>query len=611
MLAYAEEIKQSVTYVQEFTGYNHNLRCAEGQFYDMRNMTGDYYPVLSTRSLRTQLLVLNGAPQAMFAKDYVYYIVNGNIVWGDNSGTNGSWVEKGRINNALSSTGKKQVADIGANVLILPDKKIFNAKTHTLSNATFYYESNTWTRVVSGVSYTTTGKFRLTPSTLEGDPIIYTASATAPSDTSKYWLNTGDKKIYIYNSTTEAWQQLDNVYLKVEPHLTYNSDVGAGSSALEWLDAIKATINSLHDYDTVNLTLNTYDSSYGQLGGDTVIFHVGNGFFTIVGIQPQQFETDFAFTLRFPEMAFITSLNNRVWGCSPDGRQIYASRLGDASQWFNFAGLSSDSFAATVGSDGEFTGAIAYNNNVLFFKKDRLHRIFGNYPSNFQVTEYAVNGVASGCDKTLAVVNGYLFYLGEESVMIYDGSLPRNCSEAFGDLRFKSGVAGQQMNKYYLSADDGTEIRQFVYDTENRQWWKEDDTKMVDACTYFNALYSIHYVKADNGNWVYVLTKEVGSYEGTMDWFVETGDLGLNTPYQKYISKIQVRMAFEGTMFVEISYNGGQFTRVLEKTFDSLRSYTVPINVKRCDHFRIRIGGEGICKIYSMGYNTEVGSEIC
>ena len=601
-LPYVQELEQEVEFVQSFNGFNHNLRCDRGEFYDMKNMTGDYAPVLSTRSLRSQLLVLSDTPHGLFTKDYVYYVSGTTLVWG--YAEDNVWTEVGRITGGLSATDK-QIADIGAKVLILPDKKIFDCDTHTLSNATYYYEDNTWTRVVEGVSYTTTGELKFTPSTLEGDPITYTSSATEPEDKTVYWLNTTNNTVLRYNEALSMWQQLDNVYLKVEPYLEYGA-AGAGSDATEWLNNFKATINKLKDYDTVNIKVKNYDSSYGELGGDTVIFHRGDGFFTIVGLQPTQFTTGFEFKNRFPDMAYITSLNNRIWGCSADGREIYASKLGDPTQWYNYAGLAGDSFAATVGSDGNFTGAIAYNNNVLFFKKDRLHKVMGNYPSNFQVAEYTVNGVAEGMGDTLSVVNGYCFFLGEENVMIYDGSLPRSCSEQFGDLRFTSAIAGQQMNKYYLFADDSM----YVFDTEGGNWWKEDDAPMEFASTYFNQLYSIHEVEDDQGNTRHVLTKEVGDYEGTMDWFVETGDLGLDTPYQKYISKVVMRIAFDGSAYAEISYDGKEFTRVWVKTSENLRSYNININVKRCDHFRLRVGGEGIAKIYSLGYNVETGSEI-
>ena len=38
--------------VDVFKGYNHNLRIGEGEFFDMKNMTSDYYPVLSPRKKR-------------------------------------------------------------------------------------------------------------------------------------------------------------------------------------------------------------------------------------------------------------------------------------------------------------------------------------------------------------------------------------------------------------------------------------------------------------------------------------------------------------------------------------------------------------------------------
>ena len=34
----------------DFKGYNHKLFIADGEFYEMQNMTADYYPVLSPRA---------------------------------------------------------------------------------------------------------------------------------------------------------------------------------------------------------------------------------------------------------------------------------------------------------------------------------------------------------------------------------------------------------------------------------------------------------------------------------------------------------------------------------------------------------------------------------
>ena len=46
------ELENSRHMIDQFRGYNHNLRIAGGEFYDMKNMTSDYYPVLAPRGSR-------------------------------------------------------------------------------------------------------------------------------------------------------------------------------------------------------------------------------------------------------------------------------------------------------------------------------------------------------------------------------------------------------------------------------------------------------------------------------------------------------------------------------------------------------------------------------
>ena len=41
-----------------FGGYNHNLYAGDGELWDMENMTGEYYPVLSPRKKRYLLKTL-------------------------------------------------------------------------------------------------------------------------------------------------------------------------------------------------------------------------------------------------------------------------------------------------------------------------------------------------------------------------------------------------------------------------------------------------------------------------------------------------------------------------------------------------------------------------
>ena len=54
--------------VDVFKGYNHNLRIGDGEFYDMKNMTSDHYPVLSPRKNRGDAQIVQSA-NGIIAKD--------------------------------------------------------------------------------------------------------------------------------------------------------------------------------------------------------------------------------------------------------------------------------------------------------------------------------------------------------------------------------------------------------------------------------------------------------------------------------------------------------------------------------------------------------------
>src|SRR5699024_8677059 len=89
-------------------------------------------------------------------------------------------------------------------------------------------------------------------------------------------------------------------------------------------------------------------------------------------------------TRELPELDYICEKDNRLWGVSSAERTIYASALGDPSNFFTFDGLDTDSYAAAVGSEGNFTGLCKYGNTVLAWKERTLHKILGSNPSDFQ-----------------------------------------------------------------------------------------------------------------------------------------------------------------------------------------------------------------------------------
>ena len=59
--------------VDVFKGYNHNLRIGKGEFFDMKNMTSDYYPILAPRGKRG-VFAAPAAPSGLIAKDNLCYV---------------------------------------------------------------------------------------------------------------------------------------------------------------------------------------------------------------------------------------------------------------------------------------------------------------------------------------------------------------------------------------------------------------------------------------------------------------------------------------------------------------------------------------------------------
>lgn len=273
-------------------------------------------------------------------------------------------------------------------------------------------------------------------------------------------------------------------------------------------------------------------------------------------------------------------------------------------------GLSTDSYVASVGTDGHFTGAITHMGYPLFFKENSLHKVYGTFPSNFQIQTTACRGVQLGSSKSLVIVNEVLFYLSRSGICAYDGSLPVEMSQKLGNTQYHNAVAGVVNNKYYVSmADNKNLYHLFVFDSAKGLWHKEDDTQVVQFCNCQGELY---YIDKETQKIKTVLGK--GNLEKKpVSWLAETGVLSTDTPNKKYIYRLNVRMSLDLNTVVRmyIQYDSqGDWEQVVSVKATNLRTFTLPIKPKRCDHLRLRIVGEGEAKIYSITQHIEQGSDV-
>jgi hypothetical protein len=219
--------------------------------------------------------------------------------------------------------------------------------------------------------------------------------------------------------------------------------------------------------------------------------------------------------------------------------------------------------------------------------------------------------VQKGCEKSLATVNETLYYKSRHEICSYDGSLPQEISSTLGDKSYHDAVGGSLGNKYYISmADDNNEHHLFVCDTAKGMWHKEDNLEVQEFCTCQGDLFFID--KAD-GKIKHILGSSDDSEDGPIKWSAETGILGTDYPDKKYISRIDVRMSLNvGTrVILSVQYDSsGQWEHLFTMMGTSLKTFSVPVKPKRCDHLRLRIDGEGEAKIYSICKTIEQGSDI-
>ena len=117
-MIYGDGIRKMQTV--QFGGYNHNLYAGEGQIWDMENMTSDYAPLLSPRKPRYKVAQLK-KPNGFYSKDGMYW-VDGTEFYAD-----------GEIKGTVEDS-RKTFCSLGAYIVILPDKMIYNTQTKELES---------------------------------------------------------------------------------------------------------------------------------------------------------------------------------------------------------------------------------------------------------------------------------------------------------------------------------------------------------------------------------------------------------------------------------------------------------------------------------------------
>ena len=586
-------VKETKTYnlmTTEFGGYNHSLKPREGEFFDTENITTDYYPIASGRKKRGIVRRLN-SPSGMTAKDSLIYADGADLYY------NGKKVD-GLVLSTEKEKCPKKFVSMGAYLCIFPDNLYLNTADMTdFGSMEMSWEAEESTSVKYSIC--------------KGDGAEYgktTVADEAPKDAENgdLWIDSSTDTHILkqYSKNMNMWVEIATVYVKIEAKgIGQRIEKGDGirisgckySGENEYIkkqiEALNSTFTVKERGDNHIVVTGLLDETYTQNGGVNV-------------------------TRKVPKMDYVTECQNRLWGCYyglEDGKtvnEIFCCKLGDFKNWEVYSGISTDSFKASCGTDGVWTGAVTYLGYPLFFKENYVHKVYISSGGAHQIVSMAIDGVQKGSDTSFAIVNDYLFYKSKTGINSFDGTQAVNISSDLGNEQYCDAVGGRLGEKYYVSMKDINEKwHLFVYDVKRGLWIREDNTMALYFADIDNELY---YIDGDS-NELKTINGTEGKEEDKFPWKIVFGDIGYEYFQKKYLSRFNIRMSLEedgwAEIYTEYDSNGIWEKRGTINGTGISRTFTLPIIPRRCDHIRIKIEGSGEFKLYSISKILEIGSD--
>ena len=294
---------------------------------------------------------------------------------------------------------------------------------------------------------------------------------------------------------------------------------------------------------------------------------------------------------KIPDFTCVCTYENRLWGCEKN--TIYASALGDATNFFKYQNLSTDSFTVESNSAGDFTACTVYGNGCLFFKEDVCYRLFGTRPSNFQLSESFKGGILQGDGKSIANVGGKLVYKGSGGVYVYYGGSPQRISDKLGDVFLNKPVGASDGRNYYLTAETEASREEFVWDSEKNLWSKSGILNTIGYLSFGENVYRLN----EQG------ISEIGrETDEDVEWSMTLRPFDEGYYKTKNYSRIHIcAELFKGAYIrTEIKGDDGMFRCVNTSYGDEKKFINIPCSLKGCHEAQIRLSGKGKSIINSI-----------
>ena len=456
------------------------------------------------------------------------------------------------------------------------------------------------------------GTIRMETCDADGNVLTVTGGAEAPE--SGYWVDTGggDPVLRWRAEAGQSWAEI-SPYVKcsvpgIAKYVSAGDGVELGASVqfeVTGGEAAEAFFSGSH-----LLTAAFHDP------GDLHREEGMQDYIVLPGLlsEPIEFQIrDYqgcVFYLRrvLPEMDFVVSCQNRLWGCRYGGgvNELYGCKLGDFRNWAVFEGLSTDSYRVSRGENAPFTGAAVLDGCPLFFRENGLERIYPAAGGDHGVVTRTLPGIKRGSHRSTALIRDCLYYHGREGIYRFDGTLPVLISRALGDADYLNAVAAARGERYYVSLKRlGARNSLFVYDAGSGQWYRESDPGIVLACAFQDGICCC-LQRGGPLYWIGPPDNPKGVH-----WYAETGELAPLAGKRRYLSRLRLTAKLEpgSELRVYLSCDGGPWMYKGEFRGNEPDSQTFPVWPRRADSVRLRLEGVGGMELYRISCLIEQGSD--
>lgn len=541
--------------IKVFGGLDRRDKISDSSLSQMTNISAEAIPALSPRRARGHIADVSGAT-AIVAPEYT-----GGALTSFTGVRGNRFYYNGTCISGTLSDGKKSIADFNGKICIFPDKVYYDyipsSKDGSVSSSLVSMEK---TMNVTGAVFSSS------KNDTTGDYSAYISANGAGFDSS---FEVGDSIVI------SGCAAARNNTRSIESRRDYAGD-----------DEIVSAVADAVAPGRIDLIL------YNKRG-ERICF------------KPVTESGSITLKKAVPDMNFICVHNNRLWGTAASGEYIYASKLGDCTNFNSFQGLSDDSWYSYVATGGAFTGICSYRMAVVAFKRNCIHHVYGDAPVNFSIPKQTYGGCVDG--RSICEIQGVLYYLAQDGFYAYTGGEPYSIAPQL-KLKYSSCAGGTDGRHYYAAAkrEDGS-FDVLVYTPSVNVWVREDDTPFEDFCSYNGSVYGI----ADGEMW----RLDCGGDE-QFSWSVVSKRFTYDMIEHKGLSCLRIRAELDPNAHadVSVSLDGKDFAgcgRIdgipNQKKFSVWR---IPIRFGKCDSFRIQLNGTGRAVIHDIEITSHNGGKI-